>query len=339
MNKIIKINGINNRIISLSINKIKQINDLNTILECKYTTVKHNLSFYQTIKSDEYLLLDELIGIIRMDDIKKILENLDKTNYYFKKVKSIYGVSKFMVINNQIINEKRMNNYSESIYKNAFKKEFKNIFSEIAYNLFGWKIGYKKYLKYTDYLFFYINDLLSEKNEYKKLYDRDELLKIINEMDKMFMIAPLSENKMVVYRGYQFNPKKQILNETFFLNNIKLGIEKRFISTSLDKNIGYDFMLMYDNKSGCCFTVFHLDDGIPFINCSKMSYYEKEYEILLPRDLELKYLGYEENFVINSEISVTAYHIQVSLTRVLKKKYKKSEKCVKYNIYELKEMD
>jgi hypothetical protein len=245
-----------------------------------------------------------------------------------------------MVLNNPVINSKINEKYSKSKYKFAFDKEFNNVFSLIAYYLFGKKIyGYKKNLKYSIYWFGFINCYLSN-TSFSYYSDsfigkiKEDVLKIIDVMDDMFMVAPLSEDNMILYRGYlgYDYDKEQDVN----INDIKFGIEPRYISTTIYKDIAYGFTGTPSKKyNSCCFTILHLDDGIPYIDISKMSYYPEEGEILLPRGLKTKYLYLENNYKIDKNVSTSAHHIQISLTPKLKKLYHKKEKCIQYQTYKI----
>jgi hypothetical protein len=216
------------------------------------------------------------------------------------------------------------------------------VFSLIAYYIFGKKIyGYKKNLKYSIYWYGFINSYLS--NTYFSYYGdsftdkiKEDTLKIINVMDDMFMVAPLSEDNMILYRGYDMYDydKEQELNIT----DIKFGIEPRYISTTMYKDIAYEHIVSFNGNppkkhNGCCFTVLHLDDGIPYIDISKMSFYPEEGEILLPRGLKTKYLYLENDYKIDKNVSINAHHIQISLSAELKKLYHKKEKCIQYQTF------
>jgi hypothetical protein len=65
--------GIDKEPILISRNTIKEDNELNIILKCVYTSIKHHLSFKQTIKQDSYFLLDNIInkkvGVIKINNV------------------------------------------------------------------------------------------------------------------------------------------------------------------------------------------------------------------------------------------------------------------------------
>jgi hypothetical protein len=89
-------------------------NELNYILECYYTTIKHHLSFKQTVKQNPLFSLDnysiEKFGCISLKDVEHIL-NSDEQIFRFAKKDSIFGVPKLYVDNNQAINSKVKKKY------------------------------------------------------------------------------------------------------------------------------------------------------------------------------------------------------------------------------------
>jgi hypothetical protein len=233
--------------------------------------------------------------------------------------------------------------------------------------------------------------LLHNNNEEHKVLLTDNQIqnikKTINIMDEMFMIAPLSEDNMILYRGYdtQYSTWNDLFTTTSNIKeHLKFGIQPAYISTTTSENLGFYFTIINYNKhlqrtklifiilslfihmsfikfliilntliyntlkdipytsNICCFTILHLDDGIPYIKLNNNNEYQDE--ILLPRDLEMTYMHTDDNYEIllnnikgisGHKTKITAHHIKLSLTAELKKKYQKREKCIEYQVITL----
>jgi hypothetical protein len=230
-------------------------------------------------------------------------------------------------------------------------------------------------------IFKFSQDLYKKINEYLNGHEKkeDEVIeKTINAMDEMFMIAPLSEDDMILYRGYDFNNNvfmSGINTEINIKKLVKFGIQNGYLSTTTNELLSFYYTtanyseylhiitkLLTDlsNPLGgtfallkkkvitknmyniCCFTVLHLDDGIPYIKLNNLSCHDDE--VLLPRGLKMEYLYTDNKYplllknvngAIGYKTFVTAHHIRLCLTEELKKKYKKSEKCVEYDVWKL----
>jgi hypothetical protein len=363
------------------------------ILECVYTSIKNHLSFKKTVKNNKYHLLDNLsdkkIGLINEKDTIEII-NDKKQFFIFEKNEMISGVLRTYVENSDIITEKK-DKYFASKYKNAFylKKDVLsskyNFMSSIVYNTLYGVVSDERILKYSQDLYKKVNAYLNGKRN----TDEDVIIeKTINAMDEMFMVAPVSEDNMILYRGYDFtgntsfNPMdgwdKKDITEL-----IRFGVQKGYLSTTTNKNLGFYYTMInntsylnllvelsamaaatvavglsatiayfiYKNaqltkNNRCCFTILHLDDGIPFIKLNSLVCADAE--VLLPRGLEMEYLRTENDYelVLQSakntpkrSLLISAHHVRLSLTEELKKKYKKGEKCVKYDVWKLSNLE
>uniref|UniRef100_A0A6C0H4N4 ADP ribosyltransferase domain-containing protein n=1 Tax=viral metagenome TaxID=1070528 RepID=A0A6C0H4N4_9ZZZZ len=417
------------------------IDNSNYVYECVYTSILHNLSFKKTIKGDEYLLLDQRKNLISYNDVLKIL-NSNKTSFHFKKGKIIMGISKIAIVDNPIFNEKKnISRYLKSKFKDAFYVPRDYFMNRLAYNLFGTMINEEKLLKYSEGLYNDINRFLNDNNYLYGGKKDEDLKKVINVMDEMFMISSVSEDNMILYRGYNTN-RLNMSNE--IKDNVNLGIQHQFMSTTLDPYTAYQYVIgtkVFDElilfiainlvsmsiinhfngsvilnksiysklkdifitdttslmnndkyidlqstiknlnpidktsfynsiinnipsssqillnsvtsfflykgiKKLCCFVVLHLDDGIPYIKLNNLS--KTRDEILLPRGLKLTHINTDTNYqiklgllygnffeLIGMSSIINAHHVRVSMSDDLKKKYKKKDKCLKYQVYDL----
>jgi len=246
--KNIELNGITKSPIIVSYNKIKEDleknNELNYILECVYTQVLHNLSFKRTSKNESYVLLDNIIDknikcVIEIDDLNEIMSGR-YNKFKLKKVKKIMGIPKLYITEHPLItNKPNISKYMASKYKEAFYVPRDYLMNRLAFNLFTSK-NEEKLLKYSEGLYDEINKYL---NNNKYLYGGkkdEELEKVINTMDEMFLIAPLSEDDMVIYRGYHTS-RLNLSNELG--DNIKLGTQKGYMSTTTDPYLAYEYVV------------------------------------------------------------------------------------------------
>jgi len=373
-------------------------NDIDIIHECSYTSILHHLSFKKTIKNEGYLLLDNILNIdngkivISELDRKKIIKSIEDVE--LKKRGILVGVPRLYLLDNPILNDRsNVSRYLASKYKDAFYSQSDYLIGSIAENLFNYKFSKDKLFKYSEGLYSAINKYLNTGKLFLK-YKIPEIVKIINVIDEMFMISPLSEDNMILYRGIDKGSLNYLKSEELE-KNMKLGIQKQYMSTTKDALKGFEYTVkseynsykdkyreglfsrkktkkekkeIEDNKqfhkalkiladkkitSLCCFVVFHLEDGIPYIDLNKLS--RDKNEVLLPRGLELKYMKTQKDFklkigikyaemggvldtiksLLGNEFNVTAHHVSVKMTPELKKLYKKGEKCLEYNIYEV----
>jgi hypothetical protein len=388
------------------------------ILGCIYTSIQHHLSFKRTAKNAKYHLLDNLldkdVGLICEDDIIKIIIDNNGQIFNFTKDGKVNGVLKTYVENSI---GQTTDKYLDEKYKDAFyfKKDVVSskytFLSNILHNTYDNVISDEKIFKFSQDLYKKINDYLNG-----DLNKEDEVIeKTINAMDEMFMIAPLSEDDMILYRGYDMEQHKKY--STDVKEQLKFGIQNGYLSTTSNEYLGFyytminypeyiDFIMKMKTiiapirvgytfgvakfsgalKAGlavnaavgvglasgvaigvlvitinaimhkimkipnrdisniCCFTILHLDDGIPYIKLNNLSCYDDE--VLLPRGLEMEHMYSDDKHPLllknakgklGYKTFVTAHHIRVSMPEELKKKYKKSEKCVGYDVWRLSE--
>lgn len=170
----------------------------------------------------------------------------------------------------------------------------------------------------------YINGLLRDNNEIKNKLNpklKEFFARIIHTLDDYFINnAPKSTKGMVVYRG------EKILCEG---NTCRAGIINSYSSTTTNSKT----VLQFTNMRDCCLYEYQLDEGIPYIDFTKimnlntqrrncktdLSLKFKENEFLLPRGIELKYMketkpqkniryfemaiGYDSTYIQNNPLS------------------------------------
>jgi len=210
-----------------------------SILECVYTTIRHHLSFKRTIKNKQYHLLFEK-ELMDENDMMEI-KNSERKIFRFEKGEVINGVLKAYIKNSEIISGIN-NKYLESKYKDAFylKKDILsskyNFLSDILFNTYGDTTANDKILKYSHDLYDKINKYLNNDNQ----KENEIIDKTINAMDEMFMIAPLSEDGMILYRGFKDKGMK--------IDPINYGIQKGYISTTSNEYLGYYYSIIDKTK-------------------------------------------------------------------------------------------
>lgn len=128
------------------------------------------------------------------------------------------------------------------------------------------------------------NDLLISRKE------KDLIKTHIANLDEAFRTAaPRYNDTIVVFRGTH-GPYRH-------LNNIGDMEEiPPYISTSRDANLAFNFSDVLSKgfvDDACCIYIFLISPGIPYIDflSSRLGIYQWEMEILLPRNLVLKYEG------------------------------------------------
>ena len=126
----------------------------------------------------------------------------------------------------------------------------------------------------------------------------------IESIDKCFMeYAPRNQSdKKLYYRGMK--------NGYGFSGKGDEVIVRNF--TSVSDNIGVAFRF-FDRLKRCCIHEITIDKGIPLINMVTTTKFKSEREILLPRDLIFKLVGFRDMTVQGKNISIRK--IQVSKMR------------------------
>ena len=98
----------------------------------------------------------------------------------------------------------------------------------------------------------------------------------IKQLDELFMdYSQTSSKPLELYRGIDVPSDKKI----------RQGLNKAFVSTTTDAVV----TRRYQGKR-CCFLIYKLAPGIPFISAKKFSRYSNEEEIILPRDLNYTFI-------------------------------------------------
>lgn len=144
----------------------------------------------------------------------------------------------------------------------------------------------------------------------------------IEALDKCFMeAAPRNQdNKNMYYRGMKNGYGFSGVNDEVIVRN--------FGSVSEDVRIAFRF---YDKVKYCCIHQLTIDKGIPLINMITTTKFKQEKEILLPRDLVFKLVGFI-NVNYNGKI-ISIRNIRVSKMRP--DQFKLDTGCSTYPIVEI----
>ena len=148
-----------------------------------------------------------------------------------------------------------------------------NAYSEIQVNslrdyTYQWDSFINGYLrKGNDYFNSDDFDKYYNRIDYIKKNVNEKIIKAINNIDNAFLIAPISKEEIVFYRGTK---------DCFLYDGLNLG----FISTTVVNTVAHKFK----ETTGCIYEM-HIASGIPYIYMEKFSKFPDEKEILLPRNL------------------------------------------------------
>jgi hypothetical protein len=181
--------------------------------------------------------------------------------------------------NDNVIN--RINNYLFSLapYDKDMREAIKYYATIGGYSKMNRQLYSKTGERYKG-----VNDLLISRKE------KDLIKTHIENLDEAFRTAaPRYDDTIVVFRGTH-GPYRH-------LNNIGDMEEiPPYISTSRDANLAFNFSDVLQKgfvDDACCIYIFLISPGIPYIDflSARLGIYQYEMEILLPRNLVLKYEG------------------------------------------------
>jgi len=323
-----------------------QVNDL--YLQCE---IKNDaLMLNDTNKSKLYRNIGYYFGKYTMIDEKMLIRNLKKKINIYElkpnepKSPDIVPIDQWDKPEASFINQETLLLTQIGLFKSTQKGEEKKKMNQ----LFKKNMPYKKEV--------YFNDLMSKAltnyswqwdapinnylrtgdsywetqmfKNYMTRYGNTKELAIknikakIEALDKCFMeAAPRNQDdKKLYYRGMKNGYGFSGVNDEVIVRN--------FGSVSENINIAFRF---YDKVKNCCLHQLTIDKGIPLINMITTTKFKNEKEILLPRDLVFKLVGFI-NFNYNGK-NVSIRKIRVSKMRP--DQFKLDTGCSTYPIVEI----
>ena len=144
----------------------------------------------------------------------------------------------------------------------------------------------------------------------------------IEAIDKCFMeVATRNQNNKKVYwrgmkNGYGFKGK----DDEVIVRNF----------TSVSDNMGVAFRF-YDRAKRCCIHEITIDNGIPLINMVTTTKFKNEKEILLPRDLVFRLVGFRDITIEGKNVSIRKIHV----SKMKSDQFKLDTGCSVYPIVEI----
>ena len=235
-------------------NMIPRNNLINEVIFDNY-----KINYLKTFKNKQYIDLNKygINAIINYQLFKIFLESKQYELNLADDNENIDGINYEFLINS----------YQSKGYKflNAFTE---NQIIDLTNYTYQWDNFINGYLRNGENYF--------NSNEFHSYYTRidldiniakDKIIQAIKNIDDAFLIAPILEEEIVLYRGTK---------DCFLYDGINLG----FISTTILNNIAHRFK----ETKGCIYEM-HISPGIPYIQMDKFSKYPVEKEILLPRNL------------------------------------------------------
>jgi len=277
-----------------------------------------------------------------------LLDIVSKNDYYKTITKTLFsGTNVSKETKNEKFDEKEykyfedlFSGYYDTIKYNQNYKNNKNIESFEKYLNIN-KLGLKYELKEE-----YLIKMFNRRKEQGERVDGIDINQLINITKKNKSIDS-SIIKEVEKMNENFF-KQSLTDQTTLTNIILFALDKMSNNLYVQLTIAVtSYLISRKNSNVCCFLILHLDDDIPYIKMNGL-YNNNSNEILLPRGListikksdfnykmEVKssYLRFFELIGMNSKIQ--AHHIHLSLSDELKKKYKKKEKCMEYQVFEM----
>ena len=323
-----------------------QINDL--YLQCE---IKNDaLMLNETNKSKLYRNIGYYYGKYTMIDEKQLIRNLKKKRNMFElkpnqpKSADIVPLDQWDSDEASFINQETLLLTQIGLFKSKEKGEEKKKINKL----------FKKNMPYKEEVYF--NDLMSKAltnyswqwdgpinnylrtgegywdteifKKYMKRYGNTRPLAIknvkarIEALDKCFMeVAPRNQNDTKNYyrgmkNGYGFSGKGDEV------------VVRNFGSVSENIGIAYRFS---DKNKRCCIHELTIDRGIPLINMVTTTKFKQEKEILLPRDLVFKLVGFRDITIGGSKFSVR----KIRVSKMRSDQFKLDTGCSVYPIVEI----
>jgi len=210
---------------------------------------------------------------------------------------------------------KRNIEYKEDVY-------FNDLISKALYNYsWQWDGPINRYLRLGDA---YFESAIFIKYMSRYGNNKETAIKNIKDkieyIDRCFMeFAPRNQNdKKKYYRGMTQGYGFKGLNDEIIVRN--------FTSVSEDINIAFRF---YNKMQRCCIHEITIDKGIPYINMVTNTKFKQEKEILIPRDVVFKLVGFRNiKLAGGGNVSVRKIHI----SKMTKDQFKLDTGCNKYPI-------
>ena len=310
------------------------------------------LMLKKTKKSKLYRNIGYFFGKYTMIDDKELIRNLkQKKNIYELKSKKLgtndivpfdqweeheanfinqetlllTHIDLFKVKGNSMVKNKKQ------FGKNIPHKEevyFNKLMSDALYNYsWQWDAPINNYLRtgnsywntalFTQYMSRYGNN---RENAIKNVKSK------IESIDKCFMeVAPRNQNdKKLYYRGMKFD---YAFSGVKYSKNVGIGTEdivRNFTSVSENIKVAISFI---DHIKVCCLYEIQVDKGIPYINMVTNTKFKREKEILLPRDLVFKLIGFRDMTLSNGK------KIRIRVIKISKMRHDQFKLDTGCNIY------
>ena len=322
-----------------------KINDI--YLQCEIENGA--LMLDKTNKSKLYRNIGYFLGKYTMIDDKELIQNLKKKkNIYEIKSKEvgsedIVPLDKWEASEANFINQetllltqiglfKKLKN--DNLFKynnNLFKKNiphkeevyFNQLMSQSLYNYsWQWDGPINNYLRtgdsywdtaiFTQYMSRYGNN---KENAIKNVKSK------IESIDKCFMeAAPRNQDdSKLYYRGMRNGYGFSGINDEVIVRNFTSVSEKIAVALSF-----------YDKNTKCCIHEIKIDKGIPYINMVTNTKFKQEKEILLPRDLVFKLVGFRNIKSADGKINISVRKIKIS--KMMPDQFKLDTGCNLYPI-------